>query len=343
MRADVVVVGGGVMGLATAYALAREGRDALVLEQFRLGHTRGSSHGASRIFRLAHREPEWVKLARESLAAWRELEAEAGEPLLELNGIVELLIPGDDGSRKALEECGVPWEELEPAEVERRYGVHVPDGFEPILQPEAGITYADRAYAAFRAGAAGHGARIVEDTRVLSLADDRVETTAGEVEAEAVVVTAGAWARKLLATGGIDLPVTETIQTVSYFRLQQKAPLPAVVDWDPEGKRHAMYALPDPNIGLKVGAHGYGPSTDPDEPGAPDPLRVEKIAEWTRERFPGADPEPARSETCLYTSTVDDSFILERHGRIVVGSACSGHGFKFAPVVGRRLAELATG
>jgi sarcosine oxidase len=102
-----------------------------------------------------------------------------------------------------------------------------------------------------------------------------------------------------------------------------------------------MYALRDPLHGLKAGAHMSGGPVDPDEPPEPDGEVVAAVAAWVAERFPTADPDPAALDTCLYTSTDDERFILERHGRIVVGSACSGHGFKFAPAVGERLAALA--
>ena len=102
-----------------------------------------------------------------------------------------------------------------------------------------------------------------------------------------------------------------------------------------------MYALHDPLHGLKVGAHHAGTETDPDADGVPDEALVERIAAWVGERLPDVDPEPVGAETCIYTSTADESFVLERRGRVVVGSACSGHGFKFAPAVGRRLAALA--
>src|SRR5438552_16206003 len=112
-RADVVVVGAGVMGLAAARALARAGREPLVLEQFRVGHTHGSSHGATRIFRLAYEESEWVRLAQEALPLWRELEAESGETLLELTGLVDLL---DDPARltATLDAAGTTYEPLSP-------------------------------------------------------------------------------------------------------------------------------------------------------------------------------------------------------------------------------------
>jgi sarcosine oxidase len=102
-----------------------------------------------------------------------------------------------------------------------------------------------------------------------------------------------------------------------------------------------MYSLHDPVHGLKAGAHHAGPEVDPRADGEPDPALVERIAAWVRARLPDADPAPVAADTCLYTSTADQSFLLERRGRVVLGSPCSGHGFKFAPVVGRRLAELA--
>ena len=104
-----------------------------------------------------------------------------------------------------------------------------------------------------------------------------------------------------------------------------------------------MYSLADPVHGLKVGAHHGGPETDPNEPGEPEPRLIEQIASWARETYRLAEPDPVAAETCLYTTTPDETFILERRGRIVIGSPCSGHGFKFAPAIGERLAELATG
>ncbi len=333
MQAEVVVGGAGVNGLATAWALAREGRDVLVLEQFPLGHARGSSHGASRIFRLAYPEAHWVRLAQEALEGWRELEAETGTKLLELNGLIELVSDPSEGSAGALDECGVPWSLLDPAEAERRFPLRVPDGLQVVFQEDAGYVRADRALEAF-----SRGLRILPETKVLSL--DPLDTTAGRIEAQAVVVTAGPWAKELLA-GVVDLPVVPTRETVAYFRLESEKPVPSVVDFKPDTTLHGTYALAAPGIGLKIGRHKSGPPADPDEEGQPDLEVVEHVAEVVAERFPDADPEPVKVETCFYTNTDDDRFILERHDRIVVGSACSGHSFKFAPAVGRRLAALA--
>jgi sarcosine oxidase len=330
-RADVIVVGAGINGLATARALARKGVDVLLVEQFRIGHTHGSSHGRSRIFRLAYAESEWVRLAREAYEGWRDLESETETTLLGLHGLLELVRPGEHGSRRALEECGVEYELLTRSQVEDRFPVAVPEGFGAIFQPEAGIARADLAQQAFLASLRRHGGRVVQETRVEALAD---------LDARAVVVTAGSWARGLLAREGIELPVVCTRETVGYFRLESERPVPSVVDLKPGARGHGTYALHDPEYGLKIGIHMSGPVADPDEDGAPEPELVELMREAAARWFPAADPEPAQLDTCLYTTTNDERFILERHGRLVVGSACSGHGFKFAPAVGERLASL---
>lgn len=321
---EVAVVGAGVNGLAAAWALQREGHDVVVYEQFELGHERGSSHGRTRIFRLAYPEAKWVRLAQDALAGWRELEEESGEELLHLNGLLELFREGVVSSEQALRECNAECELLSREDAAARFGVTPGDDAFVLFQPDAGVVHADRACAAF-----ARGLRIEEGHRVESLS---------EVDADVVVVCAGPWARRLLAQEGIDLPVVETRETVAYFRLD--GDVPSVVA-EVVTKGHGFYSLADPVHGLKVGSHMRGRPADPDAVEGPDPDLVREIAEWTAGRFPAADPEPAGAQSCFYTTTDDERFILERHGRIVVGSACSGHGFKFAPAVGKRLAALA--
>jgi sarcosine oxidase len=327
MQAEVVVVGAGIMGSAAASALAREGRDVLLLEQFRVGHEHGSSHGRSRIVRLAYPEVEFVELAKEAFAGWRELERESGRELLELNGLLELVEDPAQSSHDALAAAGAEYELLTPEEARKRWPVVVPDGWTALLQREGGIVRADLALRAFVDGAVAHGARLEENTRVDSLDD---------LDARAVIVTAGSWVTKLVP----DLPVRTTRETVAYFA-RGGDPLPSVVQLDPETRGHAMYSLHDPLHGLKAGAHHEGAGVDPDEPGEADPALLERIAEWVGRTYPDADPEPAAAETCMYTTTADEHFILERRGRVVIGSPCSGHGFKFAPAIGTRLAALA--
>jgi sarcosine oxidase len=326
---NVGVVGGGVMGLATARALAQRGEDVTVYEQFELGHTRGSSHGTSRIFRLSYPEPEWITLAQRAYALWRELERETNTKLLVLEGLVDAEA---DPSRRlaAFEACGVVHEVLTPAEVRERFGYVYDDVDRLVFTPDAGITLADAANAAFAQSARAAGAEIREHERV-----DDVAALPHDV----VVVTAGGWAPELLGRAGIELDAKPTRETVAYFAAPEHGPLPSVIDWATDGT-FQLYALRSPGVGLKAGLHHSGVPTDPDAEGRPDPDVVAKVAALVARRFPDADPTPLRAETCIYTNTDDESFVCERNGRIVVGSACSGHGFKFAPAVGERLAAL---
>jgi sarcosine oxidase len=323
--ANVAVVGAGVMGLATARALSRAGHDVVVYEQFEPGHARGSSHGRSRIFRLAYSEPEWVRLAQEALAGWRELEAEAGERLLEFNGLIEIVSDLSESSAATLDACGVVWQRLDRDEVERRFPLRLQPGSFGMLQPEAGIVRADRALAAF-----ARGIDVRYGARVASLTD---------LDAACVVVTAGAWINDLVQP---PIPVRVTRETVCYFHPADSRPIPAFVSFGPRTGGICFYALSDPVHGIKAAAHHAGPEVDPSETAKPDSALVEAIAGWVAEHVLLADPRPVETQTCLYTTTADESFILERRGRTVVGSACSGHGFKFAPAIGTRLAALAT-
>ena len=313
------------MGLATGRALKHRGHDVVVYEQFEPGHKRGSSHGRSRIFRLAYGEEEYVRLAQEALGLWRELEAETGETLLELNGLLEIVRTLEESTAHTLEACGVEWHRLDDDEAERRYPVRVPEGSFAVLQPEAGILRADKALSAFaRDLDVRYGTRVHPD----------------ELDADVVCVTAGSWVNELLEE---PLPVKVTRETVCYFRPENGRPIPSLVSFKPDSHTHDMYSLADPVHGLKVGAHHAGPEVDPNEPGEPEPRLIEQIANWTRGTYRLAEPEPVAAETCLYTTTPDEAFVLERRGRLVIGSPCSGHGFKFAPAIGERLAALATG
>jgi sarcosine oxidase len=314
------------MGCAAAWALTEHGADVTVLEQFELEHTRGSSHGRTRIVRVAYPEPEWVRLAEEAMRGWRELETQSGEQLLGLYGLVEVASSPELTSASALDACGLDYRLLDGGEA-RELGVALPEGWAALHQPEAGVVRADLARRAFLEVAVSRGARVETRRRVVSPDD---------LDADVVVVTAGAWVTDFIA----DLPVSVTRETIAYFRREGPAS-PSVVELNEETRGHAMYALHDPVHGLKAGAHHAGSETDPNEDGEPDAAVVERISAWVRERLPDADPAPAGAETCIYTNTADESFVLERRGRVVVGSACSGHGFKFAPAVGRRLAGLA--
>ena len=324
------------MGLATAWALRRERRDVLVLEQFEVGHPHGSSHGTARIFRFAYSEPEWVALAQEALPIWRELEAESGTELLALTGLVDT---GQDTGPlcAALEERSAEYELLSAEQAAERFGLRFDR--DVVLELHGGMVWADKARGAFSAGLA-----VREGVRAIAIEphDDGVviETSAGPLHAGTAVVAAGAWATPLLAGAGIELTTKVTRETVAYFELPGVDDLPAIIDWNMVTGRHA-YSLANDETTLKVGLHHSGTRADPDEPGEPSEAVVAEMSDWVGRRYPAANPEPMLAETCLYTSIEDDAFVIERHGSIIVCSACSGHGFKFAPAVGMRTAALA--
>jgi sarcosine oxidase len=326
------------MGAATARRLSRD-RKVVLFERFHIGHKRGSSHGASRIFRYSYPDAQYVEMAMESLGLWRDLEKEADRSLLFTTGGLDRG-KGVTDNGSALETCGAPYEMLDGADASKRFPeVSLPSD-EPVLyQPDGGIMLADEAVRALVDSARSNGAEIRTEEPVVSLAVDEdsvtVTTGSGTWKAPVAVVTAGGWARGLLSQVGIDLPVRVTRETVAYF----SHPLEmfcTLVEW----QTPAIYALPSPGDGIKAGEHIAGPSTDPDDEGGADEESIARVTEWVTSRFPKAAAQPHRAETCMYTKTDDESFILERHGSIVVGSACSGHGFKFAPLVGKRLAAL---
>jgi sarcosine oxidase len=320
----VAVVGGGVIGLAAARALARRGTDVTVYEQFEVGNDHGSSHGSSRIFRVSYPEARWARLVLEALPLWRELEEESGEELLQPGGTLDLRPPRENV--EALAEAGARHEVLEAAEIERRWPIRA-DGERGLYQPDGAVIRADRAVAAFRAGAERAGAQIVEGRRIES---------AAELDASAVVIAAGAWAPRLA-----ELDVEPTAETIGYAAFLE-AGYPAVMDWVASGDGRAYYGLAAPGIGVKGGLHKSGRAADPDRRAAPDPALLEQIGDWLEHRFVGA-AGPVAGDTCLYTNTEDENFVCEARGAMVVGSACSGHGFKFAPLIGERLARLVEG
>src|SRR3954451_17152899 len=165
----VAVVGAGVNGLAAARSLARRGHDVVVHEQFELDHTRGSSHGASRIFRFSYPDPRWVRQAQEALRAWRILEEEQGETIVEQTGILEVVRGASEGSHRALEECGAPVELLTADEVAERFDVVVPEGMMALHQGDGGFIHSARARHALLRDARAYGAEVVEGSRVDSL------------------------------------------------------------------------------------------------------------------------------------------------------------------------------
>lgn len=359
---DVAVIGAGAMGAATAWHLARAGKEVAVFEQFEPGHVRGASHGASRNFNVAYVEPSYLTWLRDAEGLWRELEAEADRPLLTTTGIVTHG-PGVDhvAAAAAISAGGFAAEVLDPSEAAARWPGLRFDG--PVLHNAgAGRVDADASVAAFLSGAARAGAQMrwnsaVSDIEVRSDDDVRFSVTDAEgcrrVRARRLVCTAGAWTAKTLGgVAGVTLPALRVTQEQpAHFRPVDGAPHwpgfnhhPAASDPATSWFLAPVYGMLTPGQGVKAGWHAAGPETDPDRRSfLPDRELTAALVRYAAEWIPGVDAAAFAEITCTYTSTVDARFVLDRMGPIVVGAGFSGHGFKFTPVVGRTLAALAAG
>ena len=338
------------MGAATARTLAERGRSTVLLERFTVGHDLGSSGGPTRIFRYNYAQPDYVALVTIAAELWRELEDAAGVELLRTTGGIDIG-PGAREPAAAVAASGIPIARMHPREVSERWpALRVPDDAELYVHDGSGVLRARPTVQALAGLAARAGAETREGARVtrLRVVDGgvRIDVEDGSVvRADAAVVTAGSWAPEVLAGAGIDLPVEPSLEQVSYFRLDEPAALPTLIErWD-DGV-HADYAVPDPwdPGAFKVGLHqgGVAVGLEPGErPAEVDPDRLERSRAHATARF-AAHHETGEVDACLYTNTPDEDFVLDRVGPIVIVSACSGHGFKFVPLIGRIAADLAT-
>jgi sarcosine oxidase len=342
---DVVVVGAGAVGLATARELARAGHAPLVLERFPLPHRAGSSHGASRIVRLAHDRVDDVRDAQLAMDLWDRLERDTGQRLLDRVGGLEFGVRMA-ATEAALRACDVTVEVLDSVEVEKRFPGVRALGEDAVFQPDSAVVRADAAVAALLADARAHGSVVQSGVTVeaLDVASTHVDvhTGGGVVRARSVVLAAGGWIAGLAAQVGVSLDARPTLQSPTYFRAGR--PTPTVIDIRADGAE--FYALPESSGSVvKGGLHDPGPllelSADPGSPRSSFASDVAAFASWARERYCDLEPEPFKSDGCVYTWLPGSRFHLQRHDRVVVASCCSGRGFKFVPLNGRRAARLA--
>ncbi|MER6961243.1 N-methyl-L-tryptophan oxidase [Streptomyces sp. NPDC000618] len=347
----IAVVGAGLMGAATAWQLARKGHEVTLIEAYDIVHKHGSSHGSSRIVRRAYADPFYVGLTGQAYEQWRELEHDSSTPLLRTTGGLDM---GEDRDPKAIADllaaAGVPHELLGPEEASERWPYIRITG--PVLyHPDAGVVDADQTVAACVRRAIEHGADAIIGARVTSIdvrGDERVllRTDDGrEIVADTVVIAAGAWLPELRLP--VPLPPLEvTQQQVFHFRQRDPSAKWPTLIWD--GALH-LYGLPSGSDGgllpaVKVAEHDRGtPTTARTRDGVVDESSRTRVSGFVRDRLPGLEPDPVAEASCLYTTTPDEDFVLDRHGPFVIASACSGHGAKFAPLIGAMAADLATG
>jgi sarcosine oxidase len=348
---DAIVVGAGLMGAATAWSLARRGRSVLIVEQFAPGHSHGSSHGSARIVRRAYGDALYTRLTGQAFELWRELEQQSGASILRMLGGLDFGAGRDVGLVGAdLAAHGVPHEVLSAAEAEDRWPGMRFEG-RVVYHPQAGTMDAALAVESFTSEALRHGAEVRSETAVVGVrADDdgaAVEFAGGErARARSVVVAAGAWIEPLL-DGIVPMPpLVVTQQQIFHFPRLNAAvePWPSTIH-DQTDPIYHLAGGRDGGAGddRKIAEHRHGtPTTAARRSGEIDPASLARVVEYVKRWLPGLDPAPGREATCLYTSTPSEDFVLDRVGALVICSACSGHGAKFAPLIGELAAELVT-
>jgi sarcosine oxidase len=354
-----VVLGAGAMGSATAYHLAKRGEQVLLVEQFRLGHDRGSSHGAARITRHSYADARYARLMPEAFRTWRSLEADAGQAIYFRTGGVSFCpreVNYVDQVASSLAAIGVPHRRMSGADLHRvTAAFDVPSNYDCVFEPDAGMLAAERAVATQIALArqfGGERAQIIDELPVERIDFDArrptLITAKGRITAERLVVCAGAWVNKLLPRFAASLRPTR--QQVLYVRPTDQRPFelgrfPVFIYKGP-GNLDAFYGMPPfLGLGVKVARHG-GPETNPDreERQVSDEYRA-IVRQFLRGHIPAlADAPIDRTEVCLYTEEPNDEFIvgpIPDRVDVILASPCSGHGFKFSCLVGRVLADFA--
>ncbi len=356
MSYDVIVVGAGGMGSAVAYQLARRGARVLALERFGIAHEQGSSHGFTRIIRLAYFEhPSYVPLLARAYELWEELERSSGESLLHITGSIDAGLPDSRTVTGSLHSCQVhalPHDVLTSGELSRRFpGYRLPGEYMAVLQPQGGFLVPERCISTHVAMAARHGADVHTEEALLGWEATAhgvaVTTSRGRYEAGQLVIAAGSWTGALVpALAPILSPER---QVLAWFDVADRAlhspeRFP-VFNLDLGGEH--WYGFPEFGTpGFKIGCyHHLREVVDPDrlDRSAVTAHDMSLLHSVVGRCFPAVGSEALLTKTCLFTNTPDEHFILDRlpgAPQVVIAHACSGHGFKFCPVVGEIVADL---
>jgi sarcosine oxidase len=353
-RFDVVVCGLGAMGSAALYRLARAGARVLGIDRYPASHDCGSSHGLTRVIRLGYFEhPSYVPLLRRAYTLWRELEATAGRPLLHITGIAEIGAPDSvlvRGTLASSQRHGLRHEVLEANELMQRFpAFRLPPDFVGVLQPDGGFVEVEPTLEALNMLAAAAGAEIHRNEIVRSIEPEsggvRVTTDREIIVTAKAIVVAGAWTTSLLPS----LPLRATREVTGWFEPVDPAAVspgkfPVFLI---EGRHGMHYGIPPHGgAGVKVAKHHHrdqtvDPGTYDRTVSADDEALIRGVLAG---HIPAANGPLLAAKTCLYTMTPDSDFIIDRMPdarNVIVASPCSGHGFKFAPVIGEILADLA--
>ncbi len=353
---NIAVIGLGAAGASTCRQLARRGHKVSAFEQFTIGSDKGSSFGESRIIRYTYPDAFYTRLMGRAYDLWREIQVEARQELLVQTGIMIIGTPHQPAFQdvvSSLRASGVEFTLITPEECkELAPAIRLQSHECAIFQAEGGFLRATRCVQAISAQAANCGAILLENMEVRSIEDsptgvDLVFKDGSRRSFDKVVVAAGPWVGKLLSPS---LPVTVTRQEIGYFKIDHGAQdfesnrMPVWIDL-----KNLNYGFPLDGVidGVKAASHKTGAIVDPDRlPRSQDSLYQQALAADVQKRLPGLSDRIVKSQVCMYTNTPDEDFILDwapGSDRVYIVSGCSGHGFKFTPLLGEIAAAAVTG
>ncbi|GAB1607928.1 peroxisomal sarcosine oxidase-like [Argonauta hians] len=351
---DAIVVGAGINGSSTAHYLQKHGHNTLLLEQFPLPHSRGSSHGQSRITRKAYVQDIFAEMMKEAYPMWEQLERDSNTQLYKKSKLLVMSTKDSDymdTAKKVLVNKNMSFEETSPSRLLRDFNIKVPADCKSLIDPEGGILSADKALQTFQHQFKKLGGSIIDGTPVSYIEPGKIiklHTSKGLFQSRNVVLCVGCWARTFFNQLGIDFPLKPMKVTVGYFKskipgqYELKNNFPAFYYGNGVDEFYGLPAEEYPGL-LKMFLHG-GPEIDPNHRDQVESrYTVEKCEKLVREIFPGLESRPSILETCMYTMTPDEYFVLDRHPRfpnLILGAGFSGHGFKLAPVTGKVLGDM---
>ncbi len=365
---EFIIIGAGAAGASAAYQLAKRGKRVLLLEQYAVGHDRGASQGHSRIFRFAYDSADYARMAMRSLVSWHNLEADAGLKLLTMTGGLDVGVSGAaslEATAQGMNDVGASFERLSSSELIQRFPQwHVPENWVALHSQDAGILNPTHCIEVIVGMARAHGAKVLEYSTVekLELETNTVVSSRGSFSADKIIVAAGAWLPELLPNINLNLEIT--LESGVFFRpknLEMFMPerFPIFIehrDVTPDTDRFdaaqaygfPVYGLP----GVKIGLHHSGDTVTASNRHFDVSTRtLETLQAWMLEHLPDAAGEIIHAKTCLYSNTNNHDFLIDWHSafdpqgssNVLIASPCSGHGFKFAPLMGELLADMVTG
>ncbi len=354
---DTIVAGVGGMGSAALYHLAKRGRRVLGIDRFEIGHAQGSSHGETRIIRMAYFEgSNYVPIVQRAYRLWDALSEETGTNIIRRTGSLEMSEPNFDFVDRSLASCldhDLPYELLDAREAMRRFpAFQLHPETRAIFQPDGGYVLCEAATRAHIALARHHGAQLhtsetVFEFQATAHGGVEVRTNRGAYAAGSLILTTGAWMRQLVpALAG---SLTTSKQAIAWFAPRTEAAfrpgtMPVFIHFSAEGE---FYGFPQHSAqGVKVGGpHFARVPIDPDQPDrTPEPYQIDALCGFMARHLPDATGPPIAASGCIYTTTPDEHFVIDRlpgTPQVVAMSPCSGHGYKFASAMGEIAADLA--